>query len=42
MNPHLKFDFTVNKQTNSIEVTREFAADLDMVLAAWTTPELLD
>lgn len=42
MNPHLKFDFTVNKQTNSIEVTREFAADLDLVWAAWTTPELLD
>ena len=42
MNPHLHFDFKVNKENNSIQVEREFAADLDLVWAAWTTAELLD
>jgi len=38
----LQFDFTVNKEKNSIDVQREFAADLDLVWDAWTKPELLD
>lgn len=42
MNPHLQFDFTVNKKNNTIEVKREFAADVEFVWAAWTTAELLD
>ncbi len=42
MNPNLRFDFTVNKENNTIEVKREFAADLELVWEAWTTAELLD
>jgi PhnB protein len=42
MNAHLHFDFKVNKEKNSIQVQREFAANLDLVWAAWTTAELLD
>jgi PhnB protein len=42
MNPTLLFDFSVNKEKKSVHVKREFAADLETVWAAWTTPELLD
>ncbi|GAB3025576.1 hypothetical protein GCM10027051_32910 [Niabella terrae] len=42
MNNHLLFDFTVNKEDNTIHITREFAANLELVWQAWTTPELLD
>jgi PhnB protein len=42
MNSSLLFDFSVNKDQNSIHVQREFAADLDLVWDAWTKPELLD
>lgn len=42
MNPDLLFDFTVNKENNTISVTREFAASLDLVWDAWTKPEILD
>jgi PhnB protein len=42
MNPTLLFDFSVNKEKKTINVKREFAADLPTVWAAWTTPELLD
>ena len=42
MNPHLQFDFTVNKENKTVNVTREFAADLQLVWDAWTKPELLD
>lgn len=42
MNPNLLFDFTVDKATKTIQVKREFSAPLDMVWAAWTTPEILD
>jgi PhnB protein len=31
MNSNLLFDFTVNKENNTIHVQREFAADLDLV-----------
>ena len=33
---NLLFDFTVDKTTNTIYVTREFAADLDLVWDAFT------
>lgn len=38
----LLFDFTVNKEKNTIQVKREFAALLPHVWDAWTRPELLD
>ncbi len=42
MNGNLLFDFTVNKETNTIHIKREFAANLELVWKAWTTAELLD
>jgi PhnB protein len=42
MNSNLLFDFTVNKETNTIHVKREFAANLHFVWDAWTKPELLE
>ena len=42
MNPHLLFDFRVDKTSNTVTVDRAFAAPRDLVWAAWTTPELLD
>ena len=39
---NLLFDFTVDKATASIYVTREFAADLDLVWDAFTKAEILD
>ncbi|HVV07554.1 MAG TPA: SRPBCC domain-containing protein [Puia sp.] len=42
MNSSLLFNFTVNKDDNTIHVQREFAAELDLVWDAWTKPELLD
>jgi uncharacterized protein YndB with AHSA1/START domain len=42
MNPHLAFDFTVHKETNTILVTREFNAELPTVWSAFTKAEILD
>jgi PhnB protein len=42
MNPNLKFDFIVNKENNTVNVVREFAANLELVWEAWTNPEILD
>ena len=39
---NLLFDFTVDKATHTIHVTREFAADLDLVWDAFTKAEMLD
>ncbi|HMH20357.1 MAG TPA: SRPBCC domain-containing protein [Puia sp.] len=39
---NLLFDFTVDKDTKTIHVTREFAADLDLVWDAFTKAEILD
>jgi|SRR5882724_277554 len=39
---NLLFDFTVDKDTATIHVTREFAADLDLVWDAFTKSEILD
>jgi uncharacterized protein YndB with AHSA1/START domain len=38
---NLLFDFTVDKATKTIHVTREFAADLDLVWDAFTKAEIL-
>jgi len=42
MKTTLLFDFTVNKENNTINIKREFDADLKLVWQAWTTAELLD
>ncbi len=42
MKPTFAFDFIVNKENNTIHIIREFAANLELVWKAWTTPELLD
>lgn len=42
MNTTLLFDFTVDKETRTIHVKREFDADVKLVWKAWTTAELLD
>lgn len=42
MTATLLFDFIVNKENNTINVQREFAADLDLIWDAWTKPEILD
>lgn len=42
MRNNLKFDFTVNKKDNTVNVKREFAANLDLVWEAWTDAEILD
>ena len=39
---NLLFDFSVDKATATIYITREFAADLDLVWDAFTKAELLD
>jgi uncharacterized protein YndB with AHSA1/START domain len=39
---NLLFDFTVDKANNTIYITREFAADLDLVWDVFTKAELLD
>ena len=36
------YDFTVDKATSTIYITREFAADLDLVWDAFTKAEILD
>lgn len=42
MKNNLAFDFVVNKENNTITITREFAAGRGLVWEAWTTPEILD
>jgi uncharacterized protein YndB with AHSA1/START domain len=39
---NLQFDFTVDKSTNSVLVTREFNAELPLVWDAFTKQEILD
>lgn len=39
---NLQFDFTVDKEAKTITVTREFAAEVDMVWDAYTKAEILD
>ncbi|HEX8265877.1 MAG TPA: SRPBCC domain-containing protein [Pyrinomonadaceae bacterium] len=42
MNKNLLFDFTVDKSTKTVFITREFAADQSLVWDAFTKAELLD
>ncbi len=42
MNKNLTFDFSVNKETSTVHVKKEFAAGLDLVWDAYTKAELLD
>src|SRR6476661_8735355 len=42
MKSNLVFDFTVNKENNTVNVTREFDANIASVWEAWTNPEILD
>ncbi len=42
MKNNLLFNFTINKDDNTVHVEREFAAHLDIVWDAWTNPEILD
>jgi uncharacterized protein YndB with AHSA1/START domain len=39
---NLLFDFTVDKETATFHVMREFAADPDLVWDAFTKAEILD
>ena len=39
---HLLFDFTVDKETKTVSVNREFAAQLSLVWDAFTKQEILD
>jgi len=39
---NLQFDFTVDKSTKSVFITREFDAELPLVWDAFTKPEILD
>ncbi|MBP9881379.1 MAG: SRPBCC domain-containing protein [Chitinophagales bacterium] len=42
MKNNLLFDFTVDKETKTAFITREFAADLSLVWNAFTKAEILD
>ncbi len=42
MSKNLVFDFSVNKENNTITVIREFAAELSLVWDAYTKSEILD
>lgn len=42
MNSDLLFDLSVNKESRTVHITREFNASQEMVWEAWTTAELLD
>jgi len=42
MKTNLRFDFTVDKTTKTVFVTREFAADISLVWDAFTKQEILD
>ena len=42
MNNNLPFDFTVDKATKTVFITREFDAGLSLVWDAFTKPEILD
>lgn len=42
MNSNFLFDFSVNKESKTVHIVREFNAGLDIVWEAWTTAELLD
>ncbi len=39
---NMEMDFIVNKETKTVTITKEFAAERDLVWDAYTKPELLD
>jgi uncharacterized protein YndB with AHSA1/START domain len=39
---NLNFDFTVDKETNTVHITRDFNANASLVWDVFTKPELLD
>jgi len=42
MTHNLLFEFTVNKENNTVNIKREFDAEVAVVWDAWTKPEILD
>tara|TARA_R110000868_G_scaffold4211_6_gene26458 strand:- start:4698 stop:5672 length:975 start_codon:yes stop_codon:yes gene_type:complete len=42
MKNSLLFNFTVNKDNNTVNIQREFSGNLDLVWDAWTKPEIID
>jgi uncharacterized protein YndB with AHSA1/START domain len=42
MNSNLTFEFIVNKETNTVDIKRAFAAEPSLVWDAYTKPEILD
>ena len=42
MNSNPLFDFSIDKENNTIQIKREFDANVELVWKAWTTAELLD
>ncbi|MEP2445728.1 MAG: SRPBCC domain-containing protein [Balneola sp.] len=42
MKPEFVNDFKVDKENSTVNVTREFVANKDLVWRTWTEPELLD
>jgi len=42
MNSNRLFDFSVDRENQTVHIVREFNAGLDLVWEAWTTAELLD
>ena len=42
MKNNLLFNFFVNRENKTINIQREFNAELELVWHAWTTPEILD
>ena len=42
MKDTLLFDFVVDKSKKTVNITREFDANLELVWEAWTNPEILD
>ena len=38
----MEMEFIVNKETNTVSITKEFDAPRDLVWDAYTKPELLD
>lgn len=42
MKKNLAFDFSIDRESNTIEIKKEYAADQKLVWEAWTTQEWLD
>lgn len=42
MKSSLLFNFSVDKENNTINIQRKFNAELELVWKAWTIPEILD